>query len=79
MTRQKIQTIRLRGGKGIEVTVDWNAREKCKCGADIWFALTKNKKWIPIELASLAVWDTHFATCPFATEFRKKPKGGKDG
>ena len=68
----KIQTIRLNGGTGIEVTVDWNDKKKCKCGKEIWFAKTTKNKLIPIELVSLANWQTHFATCKFADEFRKK-------
>jgi hypothetical protein len=71
MATQKIQTIRLNGGRGIEVTFDMNDKRKCKCGKTMWFALTKNKKWIPIVMTSLAVWNTHFADCPLANKFRK--------
>lgn len=72
MKKSKTQTIRLNGGFGIEVIVDWNSKKRCECGAEIWFALTKNKKLMPIELVGLAKWDTHFATCPLANKFRKR-------
>jgi len=70
--KQKYQDIKLKSG--IEVTVDWESKTKCKkCKKEIWFAVThKNLKVMPIELVGLAKWDSHFATCPFADEFRKK-------
>lgn len=68
--RPKVQTIKL--NCGIEVTVNWSAKKKCECGRDIWFAVTKKKRWIPICLVGLAEWDTHFADCPLAKKFRKK-------
>ena len=74
MSKRKLQQIKL--NCGILVLVDWNTRKKCRCGKEIFFATTKNNKLIPIELVGLAEWDTHFATCPFAKDFRKK-RGAK--
>ncbi len=68
--KPKLQVIHLKSG--LEVVVDWNSKQKCKCGAEFWFALTKNKKFIPIVLVGLCEWETHFADCPFANKFRKK-------
>ena len=69
MSKKKTQIIVLKCG--IEVIVDWNSRRKCKCGKEIFFAVTKNKKTMPIYLVGLAEWDTHFANCPLANKFRK--------
>lgn len=67
--KQRIQTIHLKCG--VEVTVDWNAKTKCKaCGKDIWFGKTKTGKLMPFVLVGLAEWDTHFADCPKAEEFK---------
>ena len=66
----KIQDIKLECG--IDVKVDWNSKTKCRgCGKEIYWAVTKNEKVIPIELVGLMKWDTHFATCPQANKFRK--------
>lgn len=67
----KIQEIKLECG--IEVEVDWNSKTKCKgCGAEIYWAVTKNEKVIPIELVGFMKWDTHWALCKSANKFRKK-------
>ena len=68
--KPKLQDIHLKSG--LEVTIDWNSKQKCKCGAEFWFALTKNKKFIPVVLVGHAVFETHFADCPLASKFRKK-------
>ncbi len=70
--RPKLQQIKLKCG--IEVVVDWSSKKKCECGEEIFFAVTKNKKTMPIYLVGLAEWDTHFANCPLARKFRKKNK-----
>lgn len=66
--KAKLQDIHLRNG--IELTVDWNSKMVCRCGVEIWWGRTKNHKFMPIELVGLAEWDSHFATCPYAKEFR---------
>ena len=73
MKRPKLQQIKLKCG--IEVVVDWSTKKKCECGEEIFFAVTKNKKTMPIYLVGLAEWDTHFANCPMARKFRKKKQG----
>ena len=53
----KLQEIKLKSG--IEVTVDWDSKTKCKsCGSEIYWAVTKNKKQMPIELVGLAEWES---------------------
>lgn len=73
----KLQEIKLQCG--IKVMVDWNSKDKCKkCGKDILWAMTKNKKFMPIVLTGFMEWDTHYADCPFADQFRKsKPPKNK--
>lgn len=67
----RTQTIIL--DNGMEVIIDHDSKDKCKkCGKEIIWGLTKNKKPIPLELVSLARWNTHYISCPFAKEFRKK-------
>lgn len=67
MRKQKIKL-----KSGIEVVVDWDSKTTCKnCNAEIYWAETKNGKFMPIELVGLAEWDTHYATCKFANEFKK--------
>jgi len=66
----KIRTIKLKCG--VEVTVNFGASKKCECGRQIWFGMTKQKRWMPICLVGLAEWDTHYADCPLAKSFRKK-------
>ena len=73
MKRPKLQQIKLKCG--IEVVVNWNSKKKCECGEEIYFAVTKNNKTMPICLVGLAEWDTHFANCPLARKFRKKKQG----
>lgn len=66
----KLQKIKLRSGS--EVTADWDSKTNCKkCGKEIFWAMTKNEKPMPIILVGLAEWDSHFADCKFAKEFRK--------
>jgi hypothetical protein len=65
---------------GITVWVDMESKEKCDCGAEIYWATTdKNKKPMPVEKIKVDlfdtekdIWETHFATCPLAGEKRKK-------
>jgi hypothetical protein len=63
---------------GITVWVDMESKEKCECGAEIYWATTdKNKKPMPVEkiidpILGEEVWETHFASCPLAEEKRKK-------
>ena len=68
----RTQTIFLENGQ--EVIINHDSKCKCKaCGKDILWCKTKNGKAMPVELVSLAKWDTHYATCPFANSFRRKP------
>ena len=70
MKKQKLQIIKLKGGA--EVLVDWATRSNCKsCGRKIYWAKTKNEKQMPIEVCGLAEFQSHFASCPDASEFRK--------
>ena len=67
---KKEQVIKLKGGA--EVLVDWATKTQCKkCGKKIYWAKTKTGKLMPIEVCGLAEWQSHFAGCPFAKEFRK--------
>lgn len=61
-------------GHNVEVTVDFDSKGKCrKCGQEIYWAVTKNNKNMPVTYNSqYDSWDSHFATCPFANEFRRK-------
>jgi len=70
--KPRLQEIKLKCG--ITVAIDFANKKKCRCGAEIMFALTKNNKFIPVELVGNAEWDTHFATCPFAKKFKKNEK-----
>lgn len=68
----RAQPIILKNGQ--EVIINHDSKCKCKaCGKDILWAETKNGKAMPVELVSLALWDTHYATCPYANSFRRKP------
>ena len=70
MIKQKLQIIRIRGGA--EVMVDWATKSNCKaCGQKIYWAKTKNEKQMPIEVIGICEWQSHFASCPAATKFRK--------
>ncbi|MCK5061742.1 hypothetical protein KAR28_04275 [Candidatus Parcubacteria bacterium] len=62
----------LLGGTG--VYVDFSKRPvKCRsCNAEIRFGLTDNNKFIPIEEVEEGVYQSHFASCPDATKFRRK-------
>ncbi|MGO9641497.1 MAG: hypothetical protein ACLP1Y_09370 [Candidatus Acidiferrales bacterium] len=45
-----------------------------RCGAMIEFWLTPARKWAPLERLKESAYNergSHFATCPFADEFRK--------
>jgi len=67
----KLQEIKLRCGT--DVIIDHDSKTTCKkCGKEIKWAMTKNQKAMPVVLVSLALWDTHYADCPFASSFRKK-------
>jgi hypothetical protein len=67
----KLQTIKLENGQ--EVVINYDSKAKCKsCGKEIFWSETKNGKAMPIELVSLARWNTHYATCPAADSFRKR-------
>ncbi|MFA5128541.1 MAG: hypothetical protein WC445_01090 [Patescibacteria group bacterium] len=65
----KCQEIQLKGGA--KVIVNWSSKTKCKCGAEFWWACTKNHKMIPIVLVGHCEWAAHFADCPLAGKFRK--------
>jgi hypothetical protein len=69
----RLQQIILKNGQ--EVIINHDSKTKCKaCGKDIFWCKTMNgEKAMPVELVGLAVWDTHFATCPQANSFRRKP------
>lgn len=48
-----------------------------RCGARIEFWLTPARKWAPLERSKDSAYNeriSHFSTCPFAEEFRKKSK-----
>jgi hypothetical protein len=64
------QKIKLLGGA--EVFVDFgNKMTRCrKCGKPIRFGLTSNGKLMPIVPVGKD-WQSHFADCEFAAEFRK--------
>ncbi len=69
--KRKLQIIKLKGGA--EVMIDYASQTECKsCGVKIWFAETKNGKQLPINLIGVMEWEPHWASCPFADEFRKK-------
>lgn len=70
------ETIRLKGGA--EVSVDWSTRTNCKlCKREIYWTQTMNGKMMPINVIApkfegdMAEWESHFASCPNAQNFRK--------
>jgi hypothetical protein len=67
MNYQKIKLL-----NGLEVQVDMSARRAAcrKCKKLIRFGITPKGKYIPI-IEKTGGWDTHFADCEFADEFRK--------
>ena len=68
--KRKLQIITLKGNAS--VMVDWATESKCKaCGQKIYWALTKKGKQMPINVCGLCEWESHFASCPHANEFRK--------
>lgn len=56
--RLKLQEINLKGGFGEAVTVNWNSRQKCACGGEIFMAAFQ-EKLSAIELTGNATWDFH--------------------
>jgi hypothetical protein len=60
-------------------------RERCrKCNAPIVFILTAKGRRMPIDAATFKVGDkvfdhtrhmSHFATCPYAEQFRRRKPG----
>jgi len=68
--KKKLQIIKLNGGA--KVMVDWNTQSVCKkCGVKILWCETKNGKQMPINLVGVMEWESHFASCKFAKEFRR--------
>jgi len=68
----RTQNIILENGQ--EVIINHDSKTTCKaCGKEIFWCKTKNGKAMPIELVSLARWNTHYVTCPQANSFRRKP------
>lgn len=59
---------------GVVVVVDWSSLKKCRCGKEIFMAVTVNMKIMPIVPIARGVFDTHFADCPFADDYRKRKK-----
>lgn len=60
-----------------------NKVTKCsKCGSEIVFLLTKNRKRMPVDVSSITdptaeeydheTMTSHFATCPQAKHFRRR-------
>ena len=73
MKKEKIKPHWIKLKSGIEVCVDMASQSWCKgCHQKIWWAVTKNKKLMPICLMGFMEWDTHFANCPMADKFRKR-------
>jgi len=71
INKRKLQIIKLKGNA--EVMVDWNTQSVCKkCGVKILWAETKNGKQMPINLIGVMEWEPHWASCPYASLFRKK-------
>ena len=69
--KKELQVITLRGGA--EVLVDWATQTTCKsCGAKIWWAKTGKGKMMPINHCGLVEYESHFASCKQAKEWRKK-------
>ena len=56
---------------GAEVYIEDKPGICGKCGAEIFWAKTKNNKFMPVEF-SFGEWASHFASCPFAKNFKKK-------
>jgi len=65
------QTIKLNGGAEVYLDLD-QKRTKCKkCDTMLYFGLTKNNKSMPIEQMEDGTYESHFANCKFANDFRK--------
>ena len=65
------ESITLEGGA--VVTYDPDKKGECsKCGEEIYWAQTKNSKWMPISEDDEGRMESHFAACPFAKDFRRK-------
>ncbi len=56
---------------GATVFVDKKIMKFCECGKEIMWAITKNKKRMPITINAKGKWFSHFADCPKAKKFRK--------
>jgi len=67
------QKIQLLGGAWV-IVEKWSNTGQCrKCGQPIiWARTVKNKKLIPIECIVGDDYRTHFASCKYASQFRKK-------
>ena len=72
------QKVRLLGGA--ECTIDLDNEVSCKkCSRPMFWAVTKNGKKMPVEKDSKGKWLSHFATCPYASDFNFRGKGAKIG
>jgi len=59
---------KLKGGAVVNIGT---TPDKCsKCGQTIYWAMTKNKKLMPVCFVD-GEWQSHFADCKFADSFRK--------
>lgn len=59
---------KLKGGAVVNIGT---TPDKCKCGKTIYWAVTEKKKLMPVCFVD-DEWQSHFADCPSANEFRKK-------
>jgi hypothetical protein len=68
-------SINIKTSTGHTFEAHWNGETApCRgCGKPIGFALTKKRKWLPIDVPDdpNEPAEAHFATCPKAKEFRK--------
>lgn len=66
-----MKKIKLEGGA--EVDIDLNRPTKCKgCGAKIWFGVTKSGSLMPVIEIRKDVFQSHFADCKKAKNFKKE-------
>ena len=59
----------------MEVEVSSDSAAKCKkCGAVIYWGLTRNKKWIPLRWTKEKGLFAHWEDCPYSEDFKKDKK-----